>query len=80
LFYSTPLGRTKKRKELEMNGTHSFWYMLMMLNFMGKNINETKKNTEVLLDASEEVDPEVNTEKTKHMSSLAMKLLDKIII
>jgi hypothetical protein len=26
-----------------------------------------KKNTETLIDASKEVDPEVNTEKTKYM-------------
>jgi hypothetical protein len=37
------------------------------VNLLGDNINTTKKTTEAPTDASKEVGPEVNTEKTKYM-------------
>jgi transcriptional antiterminator len=36
-------------------------------NLLGDNKDTIKKNTETLIDASKEVGPEVNTEKTKSM-------------
>jgi hypothetical protein len=35
------------------------------VNLLGDNIDTTKKNTEILIDASKEVGLEVNAEKTK---------------
>jgi hypothetical protein len=37
------------------------------VNLLGDNIDAIKKNMETLIDASEEVGLEVNTEKTKYM-------------
>jgi predicted esterase YcpF (UPF0227 family) len=46
---------------------HSFWSMLMILIYWGKNINTINKNNETLLDARKEVGLEVNEEATKYM-------------
>jgi hypothetical protein len=37
------------------------------VNLLGDNTDNIKKNTETLIDASKEVDIEVNAEKMKHM-------------
>jgi hypothetical protein len=37
------------------------------VNLLGNNINTINKNTQTLIDASKEVGPEVNVEKTKYM-------------
>jgi hypothetical protein len=37
------------------------------VNLLGDNIDNIKKNTETFIDASKEVGPEINVEKTKCM-------------
>jgi hypothetical protein len=37
------------------------------VNLVGDDIETIKKNTETLIDASTEVGPEINVEKTKYM-------------
>jgi hypothetical protein len=49
---------------LKLNGTHQLLAYTDDVNLLGDSIYTTKKNTETLIDASKEVDLEVNVEKT----------------
>jgi hypothetical protein len=52
---------------LKLNGTHQLLAYAVDVNLLGHNIGTINKNTETLIDASKEVDLEVNVEKTKYM-------------
>jgi hypothetical protein len=49
---------------LESNGKHQSLVYVDDVNALGKNINNIKRNTEVLLVATKEISLEVNTEKS----------------
>jgi hypothetical protein len=48
-------------------GAHQLLAYADDVNLLGDNIDTIKKNTETLIDASKEVGPKMNTEKTKYM-------------
>jgi hypothetical protein len=55
---------------LKFKGTHQLLVFADHVNLLGDNTDTIKKNTETLIDASKEVGPEVNAEKTKYTSML----------
>jgi hypothetical protein len=52
---------------MKLNGTHQLLAYADDVNLLGDNIDNIKKNTETLIDASKEVGLEINVEKTKYM-------------
>jgi hypothetical protein len=52
---------------LTLNGTHQRLVYADGVNILGDNTDTIKEKTETLLNASKEVDLEVNTEKTMYM-------------
>jgi hypothetical protein len=57
----------ENQEGLKLNGTHQLLAYVDDVNLLGDNIDTINKNTETLIDASKEVDLEVNVEKTKRM-------------
>jgi hypothetical protein len=52
---------------LKLNGIHQFLAYTGDVNLLGDNMDTIKKSTETLIDASNEVGPEINVKKTNYM-------------
>jgi hypothetical protein len=57
----------QKQVSLELNGTHQLLVYADDVNLLGNSVNTIKENTETLLQASRDLDLEINAEKTKYM-------------
>jgi hypothetical protein len=56
---------------LKLSGTHQLLAYTDDVNLLGDNIDTKKKNTETLIDASQEVGLEMNVEKTKYRVAIS---------
>jgi hypothetical protein len=61
------LGRSRKTRWDKLNGAHQLLAYADNVNLLGDNLDTIKKNTETLVDASNEIGLEINVEKTKYM-------------
>jgi hypothetical protein len=57
----------EKQVGLELNGTHQLLVYVDSVNLLGDSKNTIKENKETLLQASRDIGPEINAEKTKYM-------------
>jgi hypothetical protein len=59
--------------------THQLLVYADDVNLLGDNIDTMNKNTQTLIDASNEVGLDLNTEKTKYMLLSRSRMLGKIM-
>jgi hypothetical protein len=64
---------------LKLNGTHQLLVYADDVNLLGDNIDTIKRNTQTLIDASKEIDLEVNREIQVYVAVSSPKCGGKIM-
>jgi len=65
---------------LKLNGIHQLLFYADDVNVLGGSVHTVKKNAEALIVASKEIGLEVNSDKTKYMVCLEMRMQEKVTV
>ena len=85
MFFNSALEHAIRRVQinqdsLKLNGTHQLLVYADYVNILGGSIPTIKKNAEALVVVSRESGTEVNTDKTKCMVMLEIRIQDEVIV
>jgi len=85
LFFNSALEHAIRRVQvnqdgLKLHGTHQLLVYADDVNILGGSIHTLKENAETLVVSSKKSGTEVNTDKTKYMVMLEIRIQDEVIV
>ena len=85
MFFNSALEHAIRRVQvnqdgLKLHGTHQLLVYADDVNILGGSIHTLKENAETLVVSSKKSGTEVNTDKTKYMVMLEIRIQDEVIV